>query len=107
MRTIGFVLSALSAVLAGILLGGFAGVSAQVGLGLEFEAIAAVVLGGVVLAAVAARCSRRWPARSRSRRCSPTLLNLLGVSGALEDAVRGAIIIAAVAFASLRGRELR
>ncbi|MFD0785690.1 hypothetical protein ACFQZ8_17430, partial [Micromonospora azadirachtae] len=32
-----------------------------------------------------------------------TLLNLLGVSGALESAVQGLIIIAAVAYASLGG----
>jgi ribose transport system permease protein len=33
-----------------------------------------------------------------------TLMNLLGVSGALEDVVEGVIIIGAVAYASLRNR---
>ena len=36
-----------------------------------------------------------------------TLLNLLGVSGAWEDAVEGLIIIAAVAFAGFRLRADR
>src|SRR5918999_3432091 len=48
-RILAFVLSGTLAAVAGILLGGFAGVSAQVGQGLEFDAITACVLGGVVL----------------------------------------------------------
>jgi ribose transport system permease protein len=105
-RTIAFVLSGLLAALAGILLGGFAGVSAQVGQGLEFQAITAVVLGGVVLgggrgSVVAAI------AGALTLEALFTLLNLLGVSGALEDTVEGLIIIAAVAFAAFRLRSDR
>jgi ribose transport system permease protein len=105
-RTIAFVLSGLLAALAGILLGGFAGVSAQVGEGLEFQAITAVVLGGVVLgggrgSVVAAI------AGALTLEALFTLLNLLGVSGALEDTVEGLIIIAAVAFAAFRLRSDR
>ena len=105
-RTIAFVLSGLAAALAGILLGGFAGVSAQVGDGLEFQAITAVVLGGVVLgggrgSVVAAI------AGALTLEALFTLLNLLGVSGAWEDAVEGLIIIAAVAFAGFRLRADR
>jgi ribose transport system permease protein len=105
-RTAAFVLSGVLAALAGILLGGFAGVSAQVGDGLEFQAITAVVLGGVVLgggrgSVVAAI------AGAVTLEALFTLLNLLGVSGALEDAVEGVIIIAAVAFASFRLRSDR
>src|SRR6185312_4680415 len=44
-----FVISALSAVTAGIMLGGFGGVSGDVGLGLELQAVAACVVGGVQL----------------------------------------------------------
>lgn len=102
-RTIAFVLSALSAVIAGILLGGFGGVSAQVGAGLEFEAIAAVVLGGAVLGGGRGSVLAVM-AGALTLEALFTLLNLLGVSGALEDAVEGVIIIAAVAYASLRGR---
>lgn len=105
-RTIAFVLSGVLAALAGILLGGFAGVSAQVGDGLEFQAITAVVLGGVVLgggrgSVVAAI------AGALTLEALFTLLNLLGVSGALEDTVEGLIIIAAVAFAAYRLRSDR
>ena len=105
-RTIAFVLSGVLAAVAGILLGGFAGVSAQVGDGLEFQAITAVVLGGVVLgggrgSVVAAI------AGALTLEALFTLLNLLGVSGALEDTVEGLIIIAAVAFAAFRLRSDR
>src|SRR5699024_9838755 len=48
-RTTAFVLSGLFATVAGILIGGFAGVTSQVGQGMEFTAITAVVLGGVLL----------------------------------------------------------
>ena len=49
MRIAVFVISALAAVTAGILLGGFGGVSVDVGVGLELQAIAACVVGGVQL----------------------------------------------------------
>ena len=103
-RTIAFVLSGLAAALAGILLGGFAGVSAQVGDGLEFEAITAVVLGGVVLgggrgSVVAA------VAGALSLEALFTLLNLLGLAASLQDAVEGLIIVAAVGFAAFRLRQ--
>ncbi len=104
-RLLAFVLSALLATVAAILLAGFAGVSAQVGQGLEFRAITAVVLGGVLLgggrgSVVAAA------AGALSLEALFSLLNLLGVSGALESAVQGVIIIAAVAYAA-RGADLR
>ncbi|TQM78565.1 monosaccharide ABC transporter membrane protein (CUT2 family) [Saccharothrix saharensis] len=99
LRVLAFVLSGLLAALAAILLAGFAGVSAQVGTGLEFRAITAVVLGGVLLgggrgSVVAAA------AGALSLEALFSLLNLLGVAGALESAVQGLIIIAAVAYAA-------
>jgi ribose transport system permease protein len=105
-RIIAFVLSGTLAALAGILLGGFAGVSAQVGQGLEFDAITACVLGGVVLgggrgSVVAAM------AGALTLEALFTWLNLQGISGALEDTVQGVIIIAAVAFAAYRLRGAR
>ncbi|PXY20387.1 ABC transporter permease [Prauserella endophytica] len=100
LRTLAFVLSGVSAAIAAILLGGFAGVSAQVGDGLEFRVITAVVLGGVVLgggrgSVVAAM------AGALTLEALFSLLNLLGVAGGLESAVQGVIIIAAVAYASV------
>ncbi|MFJ9681746.1 ABC transporter permease [Streptomyces sp. NPDC101194] len=95
-RTIAFILSGVAAALAAVLVGGFSGVSAQAGRGYEFEAITAVVLGGVVLgggrgSVVAAM------AGAFSLQALFTLLNLQGVSGALESTVQGVIVIAAVA----------
>ena len=106
MRTFAFILSGLSAAVAGILLGGFAGVSAQVGQGLEFEAITAVVLGGVALGGGRGTVLAAM-AGALTLEALFTLLNLQGVSGALEDTVQGIIIIAAVAFASYRLRGTR
>ncbi|TQM43592.1 ABC transporter permease [Pseudonocardia cypriaca] len=106
-RTTAFVLSALAATLAAILLGGFAGVSAQVGEGLEFSAITAVVLGGVVLGGGRGSVLAAL-AGALVLEALFTLLNLLGVSGALESTVQGVIIIAAVAYAARRvGRTRR
>lgn len=101
-----FVLSGTLAALAGILLGGFGGISAQAGLGLEFDAITACVLGGVVLgggrgSVVAAM------AGALTLEALFTWMNLQGISGALEDTIQGVIIIAAVGFASYRLRGAR
>lgn len=94
-QTLAFVLSGAAAALAAVLVAGFSGVSAQAGRGLEFEAITAVVLGGVLLgggrgSVVAAM------AGAFSLQALFTLLNLQGVSGALESTVQGVIVIAAV-----------
>ena len=102
-RTIAFVLSATSAVIAGILLGGFAGVTAQVGQGLEFQAITAAVLGGTVLGGGRGSVTSAM-AGALALQALFTLMNLEGVSVAFRDAVEGLIIIAAVALASYRLR---
>ncbi|GAA4103212.1 ABC transporter permease [Nonomuraea soli] len=95
-RILAFVISGLAAAVAGIMLGGFAGVSAQVGQGLEFSAITAVVLGGVALGggrgSVVAAMGGAFTLEAMF-----TLLNLYGISGALEYTLQGVIIIAAVA----------
>ncbi|MFF8835845.1 ABC transporter permease [Streptomyces sp. NPDC015130] len=100
-KTLAFVLSGLSAAVCAVLLGGFAGVSAKVGEGLEFQAITAVVLGGVALgggrgSAVAAI------AGAFTLQALFTLLNLYGISGALEYTVQGLILVVAVALGNLR-----
>ncbi|MCP2331115.1 ABC transporter permease [Actinoalloteichus caeruleus] len=96
LRILAFALSGVAAAVAAILVGGFTGVSAQAGSGYEFQAITAVVLGGVALgggrgSVVAAM------AGAFSLQALFTLLTLLGVSGALESAVQGVIVITAVA----------
>ncbi|MEV6425790.1 ABC transporter permease [Streptomyces sp. NPDC051662] len=105
-RIIAFVLSGVAAAIAAVLVGGFSGVSAQAGRGYEFEAITAVVLGGVVLgggrgSVVAAM------AGAFSLQALFTLLNLQGVSGALESTVQGCIVIAAVGLGAADWSRLR
>lgn len=105
-RVLAFVLSGVAAALAAVLVGGFSGVSAQAGRGYEFEAITAVVLGGVALgggrgSVVAAM------AGAFSLQALFTLLNLQGVSGALESTVQGVIVIAAVGLGAADFSRLR
>ncbi|UBU08448.1 ABC transporter permease [Nonomuraea gerenzanensis] len=100
-RIFAFMLSGLSAAVAAILLGGFAGVSAQAGEGLEFSAITAVVLGGVALGGGRGSVPAAM-AGAVTLEALFTLLNLYGISGALEFTVQGVIIIAAVAAGTIR-----
>jgi ribose transport system permease protein len=105
-RTIAFVLSALAAVLAGILLGGFAGVSAQVGKGFEFQAITAVVIGGGVLGGGRGSIPTAI-AGALTLQALFVLLNVLGQPQPIRDTVQGLIVIGAVAYASYRLRRSR
>ncbi|MGI8575557.1 MAG: ABC transporter permease [Egibacteraceae bacterium] len=103
-RIIAFTLSALAAVVAGILAGGFAGVTSQAGEGFELEAIAAVVFGGVLIGGGQGRVAEAITG-ALSLRLAFTLLNILGLSVALEDVVEGVIIIAALTYAGFRYRR--
>jgi ribose transport system permease protein len=100
-RILAFVLSALSAVTAGILIGGFSGVSTDAGDGFELQAIAANVLGGAQLlggrGSVPGAVSGAFTLTALF-----TLLNLLGLPKPLRDAVQGLILIAAVAYSMRR-----
>ncbi|RBP65114.1 monosaccharide ABC transporter membrane protein (CUT2 family) [Brevibacterium sanguinis] len=96
-KTLAFVLSSLSATVAGVLLVGYAGVHPSVGQGYEFIAITAVVLGGVVLGGgrgtVLGALTGAFTLESLF-----TLLNFTAVPATMRDAIQGAIIIAAVAY---------
>ncbi|SDE37995.1 ABC transporter permease [Glycomyces harbinensis] len=98
-RTTAFVLSGLSATVAGILIGGYAGVSAQVGDGLEFTVITAVVLGGVVLGGGRGSVLAAM-AGALTIEALFTLFNQMALPATLRPTVQGAIIIAAVAYAA-------
>lgn len=95
-KTRAFVLSSLSATIAGVLLVGYAGVHPSVGSGYEFSAITAVVLGGVVLGG-----GRGWVLSAAAGAYALELLFLLltnlDVPSTWRDTVQGVIIIAAVA----------
>lgn len=103
-RILAFVVSAVSAVTAGILIGGFSGVSVNAGEGLELQAIAACVIGGAQL--LGGRGSI-WSAvfGALSLFALFTLLNLIGLPQALRDSIQGLILIAAVGASVWRGRR--
>jgi len=103
-RILAFVVSAVSAVTAGILIGGFSGVSVNAGEGLELQAIAACVIGGAQL--LGGRGSI-WSAvfGALSLFALFTLLNLIGLPQALRDSIQGLILIAAVGASVWRTRR--
>jgi ribose transport system permease protein len=105
-KTSAFIISSLSATVAGVLLVGYAGVHPSVGRGYEFIAITAVVLGGVVLGG-----GRGWVvaavAGAFALESLFTLLNFAGVPSTLRDAVQGALIILAVAYSATTFRARR
>lgn len=103
-RILAFVISAISAAIAGVLLGGIGGISADVGGGLEFEAIAAVVLGGTALAGGRASAPGAV-AGALALSAVFTLLNLYGLDEGIRNIVQGLIVIAAVG--GMARRELR
>ncbi len=99
-----FVISALSAVTAGILLGGFGGVSVDVGLGFELQAIAACVVGGVQLMGGRGTLVGAV-AGALTLTALFALLTLLGLPQPLKDTAQGLILIVAVAFGAWRRRR--
>ncbi|HEY3719103.1 MAG TPA: ABC transporter permease [Roseiarcus sp.] len=103
-RVAAFVISALSAVTGGIMLGGFGGVSVGVGSGLALQAIAACVIGGVQL--MGGRGSVVGAvAGAFSLFALFTLLNLVGLPQSLRDTAQGLILISAVASGAWRLRH--
>lgn len=103
-RITAFMLSGFAAALAGVLLGGIGGLSAGIGDGLEFEAIAAVVLGGTSLAGGRATAPAAMIG-ALTLSAVFTLLNLLGYSEGVRDIVQGLIIVIAVG--AMARREVR
>ncbi len=100
-RIFAFALSSLSAVTAGIMLGGFSGVSINVGDGIELEAISAVVLGGAALLGGRGNMPAAL-AGALTLQALFTLLNFLGLPSPIRVTVQGAIIIGAVGYAAWR-----
>jgi ribose transport system permease protein len=99
-----FVISAMSAVTAGVLLGGFGGVSVDVGRGLELQAIAACVVGGVQLMGGRGTLAGAV-AGALTLTALFTLLTLLGLPQPLKETAQGLILIAAVAIGAWRRRR--
>ncbi|MCP4384119.1 MAG: ABC transporter permease [Hyphomicrobiales bacterium] len=103
-RISAFVISSVSAVVAGILLGGFAGVSTDVGTGFELQAITAAVIGGAQLLGGKGSVPASI-AGALTLQAIFTLLNMLGLPKPFRDAVQGLILISAVALAMYRRKR--
>ncbi len=99
-----FVISAFSAVTAGILLGGFGGVSVDAGAGLELQAIAACVIGGVQLMGGRGTLAGAV-AGALALLALFTMLTLMGLPQPLKDTAQGLILISAVASGAYRRRR--
>jgi ribose transport system permease protein len=105
-RVITFVLCSIFAIIGGILLGGFGGVNVTIGEGMEMQAIAACVVGGVMLGGGKGSVLNAIFG-AFTLQAIVNLLNLLGLPKPYTDAVQGLIIIGAVAyvgFTSMRKR---
>jgi ribose transport system permease protein len=95
-RVLAFVISSASAVVAGVLLGGFSGVSLDVGNGYELQAITAAVLGSTQL--LGGRGSvGPTVGTALTLKAIFTLLNLLGLPQPVREVVQGLILLLAVA----------
>jgi ribose transport system permease protein len=103
-RMIAFTISAVTATIGGILVGGYGGVSYTAGGDMELQAVSAAVIGGVLL--LGGRGSVYDAAfGALTLEAIVSLLNLLGLPKPYRDAVQGLIIISAVAYAGLRMKK--
>lgn len=103
-RIAAFVVSSLSAVIAGIILGGRAGVSVDIGSGFELQAITAAVLGGALLLGGRGSVPAAI-AGALALEAIFTLLNLLNFAQPVRLVVQGLILIGAVALATYRRKR--
>ena len=103
-RILAFIVSSLSAVVAGILLGGRAGVSVDIGSGYELQAITAAVIGGAQLLGGRGSVPAAI-AGALTLEAIFTLLNFLGLPQPVRQVVQGLILIAAVAVAMYRRKS--
>jgi len=105
-RTMAFVLSAVLAVIGGVMIGGYGGVNVTIGEGLEMSAIAACVVGGVMLGGGKGSVLN-VVFGAYSLEILFSMLNLLGLPKPYKDAIQGIIIIGAVAYVALSRRRKR
>ena len=105
-RTMAFVLSAVLAVIGGVMIGGYGGVNVTIGEGLEMSAIAACVVGGVMLGGGKGSVLN-VVFGAYSLEILFSMLNLLGLPKPYKDAIQGVIIIGAVAYVALSRRRKR
>ena len=103
-RIVAFLISAILAVIAGVMIGGYGGTSIVAGDGLELQSVSAAVIGGALL--LGGKGSVPDVAfGGLTLEALFSLLNLLGLPKPYRDAVQGLIIIGAVAYASISSRK--
>jgi ribose transport system permease protein len=105
-RVLTFILCSVFAIMGGILLGGFGGVNVTIGEGMEMQAIAACVVGGVLLGGGKGSVPNAIFG-AFTLQAIVNLLNLLGLPKPYTDAVQGLIIIGAVAYVGLTSMRKR
>jgi ribose transport system permease protein len=103
-RVITFILCAVFAVIGGIMVGGYGGVNVTIGEGAEMQAIAACVVGGVLLGGGKGSVPNVIFG-AFTLQAIVNLLNLLGLPKPYTDVVQGLIIIGAVAYVGLSSQR--
>jgi ribose transport system permease protein len=103
-RMVAFLISAILAVVAGVMIGGYGGTSILAGEGLEMQSVSAAVIGGALL--LGGRGSLIGAVfGALTLEAMFSLLNLMGLPKPFRDAVQGLIIIGAVAYGSITSRR--
>jgi ribose transport system permease protein len=103
-RIIAFLISAILAVIAGVMIGGYGGTTILAGEGLEMQSVSAAVIGGALL--LGGKGSVPDVAvGGLTLEAIFSLLNLLGLPKPYRDAVQGLIIIGAVAYAAVTSKK--
>ncbi len=103
-RVLTFILCAVFAIIGGIMIGGYGGVNVTIGEGLEMQAIAACVVGGVLLGGGKGSVPNVIFG-AFTLQAIVNLLNLLGLPKPYTDVVQGLIIIGAVAYVGLTSQK--
>ncbi|OGO62975.1 MAG: hypothetical protein A2029_10315 [Chloroflexi bacterium RBG_19FT_COMBO_47_9] len=103
-RVLTFIFCAVFAIIGGILYGGFGGVNVTIGEGVEMQAIAACVVGGVLLGGGKGSVFNVIFG-AFTLQAIVNLLNMLGLPKPYTDVVQGLIIIGAVAYVGLSSQR--
>lgn len=99
-RVLSFIFCSIFAVFGGIMMAGYGGVNVTIGEGMEMQAIAACVIGGVLLGGGKGSVLNVIFG-AFTLQAIVNLLNQLGLPKPYTDAVQGLIIISVVAYAAL------
>ncbi|HEY4693651.1 MAG TPA: ABC transporter permease [Bellilinea sp.] len=105
-RVAAFVTCSILAVIGGVMTGGYGGVNVTIGEGMEMQAIAACVVGGVLLGGGKGNVLNVIFG-AYTLEILISMLTLLGLPKPYKDVVQGLIIIGAVAYVAYMARKKR